>query len=146
MPTLLDTKIETRRYIFPGQSNAMETAHGGDLVKWMEQMGAMSGMRLAGADTVTIAMDDIRFLGPIPQGSIALLDAYVFETGESSVTARVRGYEENRHTGERELATDATVVSVAIDDDGGKVTVPDLTVETEEGERLRTEALGEDRE
>lgn len=143
MPTLLETKIETRRYIYPGQSNAIETAHGGDLLKWMEQVGAMSTTRFAGADTVTVGVDDVKFHRPIPQGSIALLDAYVYEAGESSVTARVRCYDEDRHTGERELATEAVSTSVAVDDDGGTITVPDLTVETEEGERLRAEALGE---
>jgi len=144
MPTLLDTKAETRRYIFPGQSNAIETAHGGDLLKWMEQIGAMSAMRFAGADTVTVGLDDVRFHGPIPQGSIALLDAYVFRAGESSVTSRVRGYDEDRHTGERELVTEATMVSVALDDDGNTVTVPDLAVETDVGEELYDEALDGD--
>ena len=143
MPTLLETKVETRRYIFPGQSNAMGTAHGGDLLKWMEQVGAMSAMRFASADTVTVGVDNVQFYRPIPQGSIALLDGYVYEAGESSVTAHVRGYDEDRHTGERELATEAVSISVAVDGDGGTVTVPDLTVETDEGERLRAEALGE---
>ena len=136
MPTLLETHVETRRYIFPGQSNAMATAHGGDLLKWMEQVGAMSAMRFAGADTVTVGVDDVSFYRPIPQGSIALLDAYVYEAGESSVSARVRCFDEDRHTGERELASEAVSVSVAVDDDGDPLTVPDLTVETEEGTQL----------
>ena len=143
MPTLLETKVETRRYIFPGQSNAIETAPGGDLLKWMEQVGAMSAMRFAGADTVTVGVDDVQFHRPIPTGSIALLDAYVYEAGESSVTARVRGYDEDRHTGERDLATEAVSVSVAVDDDGDTVTVPDLAVDTDEGERLYEAALAE---
>lgn len=143
MPTLLETKVETRRYIFPGQSNAIETAHGGDLLKWMEQVGAMSAMRFAGADTVTVGVDDVQFRRPIPQGSIALLDAYVYQAGESSVTARVRGFDEDRHSGDRELATEAVSVSVAVDDDGATVSVPELTVETEKGERLRENALAE---
>lgn len=143
MPTLLETKVETRRYIFPGQSNAIETAHGGDLLKWMEQVGAMSAMRFAGADTVTVGVDDVQFHRPIPQGAIALLDAYVCAAGESSVTAHVRGYEEDRHTGDRELATEATSVSVAVGEDGETVSVPELTVETADGERLREAAVGE---
>ncbi len=140
MPTLQETKVETRRYIFPAQSNSIETAHGGDLLKWMEQIGAMSAMRFAGTDTVTVGLDDVRFRHPIPQGSIALLDAYVIEAGTSSVTTHIRCFEEDRHTGERTLATAATSTSVAVDDDGEKVSVPDLTVETDEGERLLTAA------
>lgn len=136
MPTLLETKVETRRYIFPGQSNAMGTAHGGDLLKWMEQVAAMAAMRFAGTDTVTVGMDDISFRRPIPQGSLAMLDAYVVDAGTSSVTTHVRCYDEDRHTGERDLAVKATSVLAAVDEDGGTVSVPDLTVETEAGERL----------
>ena len=143
MPSLLDTKVETRRFVYPRTENASETAHGGDLLKWMEQVGAMSAMRFAGADTVTVGVDDVQFHRPIPQGSIALLDAYVYESGESSVTARVRGFDEDRHSGERDLATEAVSVSVAVDDDGETVSVPDLTVETDEGERLRDAAVNE---
>ncbi|MFC7134548.1 MULTISPECIES: acyl-CoA thioesterase [Salinibaculum] len=140
MPTLLETKVETRRYIFPGQSNAMGTAHGGDLLKWMEQVAAMAAMRFAGSETVTVGMDDIAFRRPIPQGSIALLDAYVIEAGSSSVTVHVRCYDEDRYTGERDLAVKAISVLAAVDEDGETVSVPDLTVKTEVGERLRAEA------
>ena len=35
MPALDETRVETRRFIFTGESNAMMTAHGGDLVKWI---------------------------------------------------------------------------------------------------------------
>lgn len=141
MTTLLETKLETRRFVFPDVSNAMETAHGGDLVKWMEQMGGMSAMRTAGGDTVTVGMDDVRFLAPITEGSIALIEAYAYRTGESSITTCVRGYEEDRHTGDRDLVTEAVVTSVAIGDEGQHVTVPDLELETEEGEELLAEAL-----
>jgi len=143
MTTLLETKVETRRFIFPGQSNSRATAHGGDLLKWMEQIAAMSAMRFAGTDTVTVGMEDVRFRRPIPQGGIALLDAYVVDSGTSSVTTYVRCFEENRYTGERTLATAAKSVSVAVDDDGEKVTVPDVTVETESGEDLLAESQAE---
>jgi acyl-CoA hydrolase len=140
MPTLTETKVETRRFVFPGESNASMTAHGGDLVKWMEQTGGMSAMRFAGSDVLTVGMDGVRFHRPIPQGSIALFDAYVYDSGATSVRARVRGYDENRHTAERTLATEALMTLVAVDDDGETVAVPDLTVETDEGERLRGDA------
>lgn len=143
MPRLLETRVETRRYIFPAQSNAGATAHGGDLLKWVEQVGAMSAMRFAGRDTLTVGVDDVTFHRPIPQGSIALLEAYVVSAGESSVTAHVRVFDEDRHTAERELAVDGQVVSVALDD-GETTTVPPLTVETEEGERLRAAALDDE--
>jgi acyl-CoA hydrolase len=136
MSTVLESKVETRRFVYPRVANARATAHGGDLLKWMEQIGAMSAMRFAGTDTLTVGMDDVRFRRPLAQGAIALLDAFVVDTGETSLSVHVRCFEEDRHTGERTLATAATTASVAVDDDGETVTVPDLTVETEAGERL----------
>jgi acyl-CoA hydrolase len=143
MPSLLDTKVETRRFVYPRTENASETAHGGDLLKWMEQIGGMAAMRFAGTDTLTVGVDDVRFRRPIPRGAIALVDGYVVDSGTSSVTAHVRCFEEDRHTGERTQATAAKTVSVAIDDSGEKVPVPDVSVETDVGEQLLAEATEE---
>jgi acyl-CoA hydrolase len=55
----------------------------------------------------------------------------------------VRCFEEDRHTGERTQATAANTVSVAVDENGEKVAVPDLTVETDAGEQLLAEATEE---
>jgi acyl-CoA hydrolase len=144
MPALHETRVETRHFVFPSESNPAGTAHGGDLLKWMERIAGMSAMRFAGSDVLTVGVDGVRFHRPIPQGSIALLEAYVYDTGDSSVRTRVRGYDENRHTADRTLATEALVTQVAVDDDGGTVPVPELTVETEEGRRLRAAATDEE--
>lgn len=141
MPTLQDSKVETRRLVLPAQSNSMHTAHGGDILKWMEQTSAMSAMHFSGTDVVTAGFDRGRFHNPIPEGDIALLDAYVYEVGTASMTIRVRTFHENHETGERNLTMDARVVSVALDDDGDTTEVPELTVDSDAGERLRQEAL-----
>lgn len=136
MVDLLETKVETRRLIFPAQANAIGSAHGGNLLKWMEQLAAMSAMRFAGADVVTVGVDRTRFSGPIPEGEIALLDAFVYEAGETSVETHVRGFHEDPHTGERDLVADAGVTLVAVDEDGDSTTVPGLSVTTEKAEEL----------
>jgi acyl-CoA hydrolase len=140
MATLRETLVETRHFVFPRESNPRGTAHGGDLLRWMERVAGMSAMRFAGTDVLTVGADSVRFHRPIPQGSIALLDAYVYDAGTSSVRTRVRGYDEDRHTGDRTLAAEALVTQVAVDGDGEPVAVPDLSVETQEGERLREAA------
>jgi acyl-CoA hydrolase len=110
----------------------------------MDEVGATSAMRFAGRDCVTARMDQVDFVQPIPVGETALVEAYVYETGRSSVRVRLRVFRENPRSGERELTTESYSVYVAIDDDRDPVDVPDLTVETEEGERLRAEALDGD--
>ena len=81
----------------------------------------------------------------IPQGGIALVDAYVYEVGETSVTQRVRCFRENHEAGDRTLTSDAKMVSVAVDEDGDPVSVPELQVETDAGQRLLDEARNAER-
>ena len=141
MPDLIDTYIENRWIVQPNHANIVETAHGGNVVKWMDEVGAMSAMRFAGETCVTVRMNSVDFKRPIRTGDAALIDAYVYDAGETSVKVRLRAYRENMRTGERELTSESYFVYVAIDEDRNTVQVPDLTVGTDEGERLREKAL-----
>ncbi|WP_136715476.1 acyl-CoA thioesterase [Halorientalis salina] len=141
MPTLMDTYIENREMVHPNHANNLETTHGGTVLKWMDEVGAMSAMRFAGSDCVTARMDQVNFRRPIPVGDNALLKSYVYETGETSVSVRVRAFRENPHTADAELTTDSHLVFVAIDDDNEPTAVPELVVDSERGRELRETAL-----
>ena len=52
-------------------------------------------------------------------------------------------YREDLKSGHRELTTNCYMVFVAIDEENDPVPVPDLSVSTEEGERLHREALAD---
>ena len=139
MPTLEETHIVNRHRVQPNHANNYESAHGGVVMKWMDEIGALSAMRFAGEACVTAAMDGLNFERPIPVGDTAVIEAYVYDSGRTSVDVRVRASRENPRTGETQRTTDAHFVFVAVDD-GAPVAVPDLTVATDEGERLRDEA------
>lgn len=139
MPTLEATRIVNRHRVQPNHANNYASAHGGIVMKWMDEIGAMSAMRFAGESCVTAAMDGLEFSRPIPVGDTALVEAYVYDAGRTSVDVRVRAAREEPRTGETERTTDAHFVFVAVRD-GEPVPVPDLIVESEEGERLRARA------
>jgi acyl-CoA hydrolase len=141
MPTVLDSKVESRRLVLPADSNTIQTAHGSNVLKWMERTGSMSAMHFCEGEVVTAGFDRGRFHNPIPEGGIALIDAYVYEVGTGSMTTRVRCFHENHETGERTLTSDAKMVSVAVDEDGEKIKVPELLIETDAGHRLHDEAV-----
>jgi len=143
MPTLMDTHIRNRHIVNPNDANVLETAHGGNVMMWMDEVGAMSAMRFAGQQCVTARMDQTNFRAPIPQGDAALVEAYVFDAGRTSVKVRVKVFRENLRTGETELTTESYMVFVAIDEDEDPVEVPSLSIESDQGERLREEALAE---
>ncbi|MFW5919432.1 MAG: acyl-CoA thioesterase [Halanaeroarchaeum sp.] len=144
MGDLIDTFIEDRNRIQPNHANNMGTAHGGYVLRWMDEVGAMSAMRFAGEQCVTAHIDSVDFEMPLELGDIALVEAYVYAAGRSSVRVRVRAHGEDPLTGDSAVTTESYFVFVAIDDDRKPAEVPDLTVSTAEGEQLREQALSEE--
>ncbi|MGM0398907.1 MAG: acyl-CoA thioesterase [Halobacteriota archaeon] len=141
MTDLVDTFIENRWIVQPNHANIVETAHGGNVVKWMDEAGAMAAMRFAGETCVTVRMNSVDFKRPIRTGDTALIQAYVYDAGRTSVKVRLRAFRENLRTGERELTSESYFVYVAIDEDRDTVEVPELTVSTERGEELYEAAV-----
>lgn len=137
MPTVTDTYIENREIIQPDQTNNYDTAHGGMVMRLMDEVGAMSAMRLAGEACVTANVEGIDFLNPVPRGSIAVVESWVYDTGNTSVRVRLVVDKEDPLTGERERTADSCFTFVAVDESGNPVPVPELNVETERDERLR---------
>jgi acyl-CoA hydrolase len=145
MPTLQESKVEARHLVLPEQASPIETADGSNVLKWMERAGTMSAMHFCGGEVVTAGFDSGRFHNPIPQGGIALVDAYVYEVGKTSMTIRVRCFHENHETGERSLTSDAKMVSVSVDDEGDPIPSPALEIESDAGQRLLEEARNAER-
>jgi len=141
MVDLAETRIENRWIVLPNHTNNLGTVHGGNVMKWMDEAGAMSATRFAGEDVVTARMDQVNFRAPVPVGDIALAEAFVYDAGRTSIRVRVEVYREDPQTAERELTTESYVVYVAIDEDREPTPVPALTTSTEEGEELRQTAL-----
>ncbi|QCW01815.1 acyl-CoA thioesterase [Natrinema pallidum] len=137
MPTLLETRIKNRFRVQPNHANNNETLHGGNLMKWLDEVSAMSAMRFAGETCVTARVNELDFERPIRIGDTALVEAYVYDAGRTSVHVALRAWREEPRSGETEKTTESTFTFVAIDETGETVSVPDLSVETEEGERLR---------
>ena len=146
MSTLLETHIENRNRVQPNHANNYGTAHGGNVMKWMDEVGAMSAMRHAGESCVTASIDHMDFRKPVPTGDVVVVEAYAYDSGRTSVKTRVRAFRENPRTGEREQTTESQFVFVAVDADGTPTGVPELTVESERGESLRDAAVKAERE
>ena len=141
MTDLMETLIENREMVQPNHANPLQVAHGGNVMKWMDEVGAMSAMRFSGETCVTARVNQMNFERPIPVGDTAYITAYVYAAGKSSIRVRLLTEREDLRTRERQKTTESYFVYVAIDDDNAPTSVPELTVSTEEGDRLREEAL-----
>jgi len=146
MATIDETFIENRERIQPNDTNNYGSAHGGNIMHWMDEIGALCAMRHAGETCVTASVDNLDFKRPVPQGDTCVITGYVYAVGRTSLRVRLQAFHESPRTGDRERTTDSYFVFVAIDADGEPASVPELAVESKRDERLRDEALaGEER-
>jgi acyl-CoA hydrolase len=141
MPTPSETHLENRSRIQPDMTNNYDTAHGGVVMKLMDEVGAMAAMRFAGETCVTARVEGLDFTRPVPRGDIAVVEAWVYAAGRSSVRVRLTVDREAPRTGERERTCESCFVFVAVDEAGTPVTVPELIVETQRDEKLRERGL-----
>jgi acyl-CoA hydrolase len=140
MIPLEETYIENRVLVQPDDTNHRNIAHGGNVVKWMDEVGAMSAMRFAGRTCVTARMESVDFLRPIPRGNVALVESYVYDAGTTSIDLFLRVFSEDPMSGDRELTTESRFVYVALDEDGDPAPVPDLDVSSTRAKELRAAA------
>ncbi len=141
MPSVSETYIENRHRVQPTDTNNYASAHGGTVVEWMDEVGALSAMRHAGETCVTARIDGLNFERPIPQGDTCAIESYVYDVGRTSVSVRLLAHRESPRTGERERTTESHFVFVAVAADNTPVGVPELRVETERCRELREAAL-----
>jgi uncharacterized protein (TIGR00369 family) len=146
MTSVTETYIENRERVQPNDTNNYGTAHGGNVVKWMDEVGVMSAMRHAGENCVTARINQLNFTRPVPQGENCVIESYAYETGETSIRVRLTVYRENPRTGEREQTTDSYFIFVAVDSELDTLPVPDLTVESDRCQELRDAALAGERD
>ncbi|MDH5018721.1 acyl-CoA thioesterase [Halobacterium rubrum] len=141
MASVSDTFVENRERVQPDDTNNYASAHGGNVVKWMDEVGAMAAMRHAGETCVTARINSLDFERPVPQGDICVIRAYAYDTGRTSIKVRLQAFREDPRSGETEQTTDSYFVFVAVDDDMHPTPVPDLDTESDRCRELREEAL-----
>ncbi|WP_134672335.1 acyl-CoA thioesterase [Halorussus marinus] len=141
--TLDESHTEMSEILMPDDTNNLGRALGGSVLHWMDICGAISARRFSRRQVVTASMDHVDFLEAIDLGDVVVTEAYVFETGESSMEAKVDVYAERPSDDERRETATSFFTFVALDGDENAAAVPDLRCPTDEQERKRREALEE---
>ncbi len=139
--TLAESYTEMTELLLPNDTNNLGRALGGAVLHWMDICGAIAGMRFANTQVVTASMDHVDFISPIDLGEVAVVQAYVFNTGRTSVDVKVDVRAEDPREGEERKTTASFFTFVALDGEGTPTEVPDLECPTEEEETLRREAI-----
>ncbi|MFP4590456.1 MAG: acyl-CoA thioesterase [Halobacteriales archaeon] len=133
---------EMTEVLLPNDTNSFGRALGGAVLHWMDICGAIASMRFAGRLCVTAAMDHVDFISPIEEGEIAVIEAYVFETGTTSLEVIVDVHAEAPWSdGTPRETTTSFFTFVALDDSGAPTPVPEVSCPTEAEVALRDEAI-----
>jgi acyl-CoA hydrolase len=141
--TLAESHTEMTEIVLPNDTNTHGRALGGAVLHWMDVCGAIAAMRFANEGVVTASMEHVDFKRPIDLGEVVVVEAYVYDTGRTSLDVTVEVRAENPQTNTEHATTSSFFTFVAVDDDGEPTPVPDLDCPTEGERRLRDDALDE---
>ena len=114
----LASRIEAVRFVLPEHLNNMGNMHGGEIMKLMDDTAGLTFIRHAGGNAVTAAVNDVRFIKPIPANSVIKCVTEIVGTGRTSIQVLAQVFIEDIQTGEATLATEGTFIGVAIDENG----------------------------
>ena len=138
--TIHASQITLAQLMQPEHANSQGNVHGGWIMKLVDECGALACMRHAQRRVVTVALDGMTFQQPIKIGDLVTLTGRVTYTGRTSMEAEVLVTAENPVSGEKTHTNRATLVYVALDDDGKPSPVPPIVAESPEEIALHDEA------
>jgi len=125
--------------VMPPHVNGTGRLFGGQLLAWIDVTAAVEARRHALSQVTTVAVDNLRFLGPAFLDETVRLDARVTWTGRTSLEVRVDSFVEALSGTER-LINRAYLVFVALDKTGKPVQVPSFIPDTAEEKKEWVEA------
>lgn len=111
--------------------NAVPRLFGGQLMAWIDVVGAVAARRYCGHEVTTVCVDNLNFVKPAYLNDILVQEACVTWTGNTSLEVRVDSFVEKK-AGDRALINRAYLVFVALDKNEKPVSVPEFIPETDE--------------
>ncbi len=127
-----DSRFTLSALMGPQHANSLGNVHGGEIMKMVDEAGALVAMRHAGNIAVTVAIDSMTFMEPILVGHLVMCNAELTYVGRSSMEVRVEVVTENPLTGDPRTSNTAYLVYVAINAAGQSVEVPEIDFESPE--------------
>ena len=126
--------------VLPNDANPLGFILGGTVMHLIDIAGAIASHRHTRSRVMTVAVDDLQFLHPIKVGDLIILRSRVTCVFRTSLEVQVDVYSEEALTGRRLLTSTAFLTFVAVGDDGTRIQVPPLLVETPEEEAVCAQA------
>jgi len=135
-----DSRLVITHVMQPTDANLRGIAHGGVIMKFVDEVGGITAARHARRPVVTVTIDSITFLSPVYIGNLVTFEGALTYVGRTSMEVEIKVTAENVLTGETTHTNSAYAVYVALDEQGRPCEVPPLIAETEEEKRKMEEA------
>lgn len=117
--------------VLPGETNALNSLFGGELLARMDRAASISASRHCRQIVVTASVNHVAFSKPIPLGAVVTVEAKVSRAFKTSMEVFIDVWIEDRTSGERTKANEGIYTFVAVNGKGAPVLVPDLLPETD---------------
>jgi len=117
--------------VLPGETNALNSLFGGELLARMDRAASISASRHCRQIVVTASVNHVAFTRSVPLGSVVTVEAKVSRAFKTSMEVFIDVWIEDRTSGEKLKANEGIYTFVAVDETGKPVTVPEVVPETE---------------
>ncbi|MBQ8025004.1 MAG: acyl-CoA thioesterase [Oscillospiraceae bacterium] len=109
--------------------NVTPRLFGGQLMAWIDIVGAVAARRYAHSTVTTVCVDNLHFVSPAYLNDTVVQEAVVTWTGSTSLEVRVDSFVEQLG-GERKMVNRAYLVFVALGEDNKPVPVAPFVPQT----------------
>lgn len=134
-----DSFTEQVQILTQSSMNGFNRLFGGQLLQWIDVVGAVAARRHSGCNVTTACVDHLSFQDAAHVNDTLVLKAFVTYVGNTSMEVCVRTYVEQL-SGEQKLINTAYMVMVALDGQEKPTPVPGLILSTPEEEKLWAQA------
>jgi acyl-CoA hydrolase len=139
-----DSRHESSEIMMPQHANNLGHVFGGVILSMLDRVAAVSAIRHARQNCVTVSVDRVDFREPIHLGDLVIMKSSVNYVGRTSMEIGVRVDAEDLSTGARRHTNSCYLTFVAIDRNHRPIAIPPIAPETED-EKRRYQAAQERR-
>jgi acyl-CoA hydrolase len=136
-----DSIVVISRILLPEDANAVGIAHGGVIMKEIDNAAGVTAIRHTRKICVTASIDRLDFHKPAFIGDLLTIKAGINMTGKTSMEIGVRAETENLLTGVKTHLASAYLTFVALDENKRPAKVPPLKLDSKDDIRRNNEAL-----
>lgn len=127
--------LEMTVLMTPDKANFTGHVHGGEILKYLDQVAYACASRYSGKYVVTISVDKVYFKYPIHVGELVTFLASVNYTGNTSMEIGVKVIAEDIKSKTVRHTNSCYFTMVAVDDNGKPSAIPKLVPETKNEKR-----------